>query len=302
MPSIFWTGRLSPLLKMMVNFSNVIAWITGNARDTAAMRQRIKNGYNRTVTDDVTRYDEVGIEHYTKISQVLLEKISLRGKTVLDIGCGTGILSFLALQRNAAKVVCGDISEYMLGQCEKKANALGYKSNEIEFRQFEANSLPFGKNTFDIVMSGMVLGLIPNQKDAVAEMIRVLKPGGTIGIATHGPELYFEACETTFKAIPLRLVFGYRVEFWPVQEKEISSMFSKAGLTDILTKRVMWTESFPDGGKAYDFFAATSSAWWYSKFPPDQVASLVRKVRRTFEQKDVKEITSDIVIGYGKKT
>jgi len=41
----------------MVDFSNVIAWITGNARDTGAINQQIKNGYNGTYTDDITRYD-----------------------------------------------------------------------------------------------------------------------------------------------------------------------------------------------------------------------------------------------------
>jgi len=57
MPSVFGTGKLSPLLKIMVDFSNVIAWITGNARDTGAINQQIKNGYNGTYTDDITRYD-----------------------------------------------------------------------------------------------------------------------------------------------------------------------------------------------------------------------------------------------------
>jgi len=42
MPPIFWTGKLSPMMKFVVNFSNAVAWVTGNARNAAAMKQRTK--------------------------------------------------------------------------------------------------------------------------------------------------------------------------------------------------------------------------------------------------------------------
>ena len=65
MPPVFWTGKLSPTTKFMVNSSNLIAWITGNARNTSAMKHRIRTGYEGAVTDDVTRYDDVGLAQLT---------------------------------------------------------------------------------------------------------------------------------------------------------------------------------------------------------------------------------------------
>ena len=301
MPSIFWTGKLSPMTKLTVNLSNALAWVTGNARDTAAMKQRTKMGYDGAVTDNVTRYDELGLEHYTIISKALLEGTEVQGKVVLDVGCGTGILSFLSLEHGAAKVICCDLSDYMLSRCKEKAKALGYAFSRIDFRQLDAESLPFESNTFDAVISGMVLGLIPNQQNAIAEMVRVLKPGGTLSISTHGPELYYEACEATFKAMPKSLVLGYRVEFWPRHEKDIARMFSMSGLINVSTRRLTWKENFADGGKAYDFFASTSSAWWYSKFPLDKIAPISRKIRRAFERKPIRQITTDIILGHGRK-
>jgi ubiquinone/menaquinone biosynthesis C-methylase UbiE len=301
MPSLFWTGKLSPMTKFTVNLSNALAWVTGNARDTAAMKQRTKMGYDGAVTDNVTRYDELGLEHYTNISKALLEGTEVQGKVVLDVGCGTGILSFLLIEKGAVKVVCGDLSEYMLSQCIKKANLLGYGPDRIDFRQLDAESLPFDSNSFYAVTSGMVLGLVPNQRNVVAEMVRVLKPGGILSISTHGPQLYYEACETTFRAVPKGLVLGYRVEFWPRKEKEISHMFSEAGLIDVITRQLTWKHSFEDGGKAYDFFSSTSSAWWYSKFPPDKIISVSQKIRDAFERKPVREITMDVILAYGHK-
>jgi len=142
MPAVFWTGKLSPVTRLMANSSNLIAWITGNARNTSAMKRRIKTGYEGGVTDDVTRYDDVGLAQYTDIAKALLEGISLRGKTVLDVGCGTGIQSFLALEGGAARVVGGDLSDYMLGQGRKKAKIRGYSPEQIEFQQMDAESLP----------------------------------------------------------------------------------------------------------------------------------------------------------------
>ncbi len=301
MPSIFWTGRLSPGLRLLVNFSNAIAWATGSARDAAAMKQRIKKGYEGAVTDDLTRYDELGSEHYTRISKALLEGVDLQGKAVLDVGCGTGILSFLALERGAARVTCGDLSQYMLSWCGRKASALGYESSRTDFRQLDADSLPFASNTFDAVISGMVLGLLPDQQGALAEMARVLKPGGSLCLSTHGPDLYFEACETTFRAMPKGLTLGYRIEFWPRLERDISRMFAKAGLLDVSTRRLTWTERFADGGKAYDFFASTSSAWWYSRLPPDKIAPVSQRIRSAFERRNTTAITTDVVLAYGRK-
>lgn len=301
MPSLFWTGKLSPMMKLTSDLSNALAWVTGNARDTAAMKRRIKMGYDGAVTDNVTRYDEFGLDHYTRISKELLEGTEVQEKVLLDVGCGTGILSLLALEQGAAKVMCCDMSEYMLGRCKEKAKALHYPFGRIDFRQVDAESLPFESDSFDAVISGMVLGLIPNQEDAITEMVRVLKPGGTLSISTHGPELCHEACEATLKALPKIRVFGYRVEFWPRDERDIARMFSMSGLLDVSTRRLTWKEDFADGNKAYDFFASTSSAWWYSRFPPEKIAPISQKVRCAFERTPIRKMTADVILAHGRK-
>ena len=129
MPTVFWTGKLSLSMKLMVNISNALAWISGNARDTAAMKQRMKLGYEGACTEHVTRYDDLGLEHYTKIARELLKRVDLRGKEVLDVGCGTGILSFLALEQGAVKVFGG----VHAGPVSNKGNRTGLQRESGRF-------------------------------------------------------------------------------------------------------------------------------------------------------------------------
>ncbi len=301
LPTIFWTGKLSLAMKLMVDGNNILAWLTGNARDAGAMKSRVRQGYDGAFSEHVTRYDELGAEFQMKAATAQLEGVDLRGKEVLDVGCGTGIISLLALQKGAIKVVCGDISDYMLEVGRTKAARQGYGADRIDFRQLDAESLPFEDASFDFVMTGMTLGLLPDPEKAVTEMVRVLRPGGLLSVGAHGPEHYWEACEASFRAINKRYVLGYRLEFWPRKEKEVRRLLTEAGLVDIRTSRLTWRNTFKTGGEAYDFFAAISAAWWYAKVPPNKRDEETRKTRAYFERKGITKITDDIILAYGRK-
>jgi len=301
MPTIFWTGKLSLPMLLMVNTNNILAWLTGNVRDTAAMKNRVKQGYDGAFSEHVNRYDELGAEFQTKSATAQLEGVDLQDKVVLDVGCGTGVISLLTLQKGAAKVVCGDISNYMLEVGRIKADRQGYGPERIDFRQLDAESLPFEDTSFDFVVTGMTLGLLPDQEQAVKEMVRVLRPGGHLSVGAHGPEHYWEACDASFRVINKRYVLGYRLEFWPRKEEEVRRLLMDAGLDDIRSRRLTWRNTFKTGGEAYDFFAAISSNWWYAKVPPIKRDEETRKTRDYFVRKGIVKITDDIILAYGRK-
>ncbi len=288
-------------MKLMANINSLIALIAGNASNTAAMKRRTKLGYEGACTDHVTHYDEFGLEHYTKIAAALLEGVDLRDREVLDVGCGTGIVSTLLLKQGAARLTCGDASEYMLGQCRNKIMAQAGGGEKADFRQLDAESLPYEDKSFDVVVSGMLLGLVPNQQKVVAEMARVLRPGGLLALSTHGPECWWEAGDAAFRAIPKRYTLGYRIEYWPRKGIEIQRMLLKAGLAAVQIRKLFWQDKFDSGGKVYDFFAAVSASWWNTKFPPDKIEEISKKTRDYFECNKVTQITHDIILAYGRK-
>ena len=301
MPPVFWTGKLTKSMLLLVNLSNGIAWISGNTRTTTAMKERVKQGYNGAFSSHVEKYDKLGLAFQLRSARMQLDEIDFTGKEVLDVGCGTGVSSFIALEKGASKVVCGDISQYMLDSARKKVATSGYNEKRVGFRQLDAESLPFEKDTFDVSMTGMTLGLLPDQKKAVTEMTRVTRPGGLVSVGAHGPEHYWEAIDASLRAVTKRYVLGYRLEWWPRQDVEIEKMLIQAGLTNTRTFRAVWRNDFPSGGQAYDFFASISASYWYANFPSDKIAVDSEKTRAFFERKGVTRITDDVIFAYGTK-
>ncbi|MEL6159291.1 MAG: methyltransferase domain-containing protein [Cyanobacteria bacterium J06554_11] len=98
---------------------------------------------------------------------------------VLDVGCGTGELARLLLEQNPHQTIVGiDISELMLVQARQKLRNF----EQVTFEQASASALPISDNTFEVVVSANAFHYFPEPEKALAEMRRVLKPGGEIVI------------------------------------------------------------------------------------------------------------------------
>jgi SAM-dependent methyltransferase len=98
------------------------------------------------------------------------------GERILDVGCGTGSLTFLIPAR--AKVAAIEAIDYE----EQFVEALRRRNTDprISARQGDACALPFGDNQFDRALSMLVLHFVSDAHRAVAEMRRVVRPGGVV--------------------------------------------------------------------------------------------------------------------------
>ena len=105
------------------------------------------------------------------------------GDHVLDIATGTG-WSARNVARSGASVVGVDIAAELLAAARKLSGAF---PNKIDFQQADAEALPFADAAFDGVISTFGVMFAANQEEAAAEMVRVLRPGGRLVIASWVP-------------------------------------------------------------------------------------------------------------------
>jgi ubiquinone/menaquinone biosynthesis C-methylase UbiE len=129
---------------------------------------------------------------YLQMVRTVIEEAELQsGEAVLEVGCGSGVLArWLARRTSGRNRISGvDINSYLLREATALARQEGLES-AIEFREGNAEALPFPDNSFDVVMSVTVI----EEADAdrmLAEIVRVTKPSGRIAVIARALDMAF---------------------------------------------------------------------------------------------------------------
>jgi len=119
------------------------------------------------------------------VGETLAEAADIRaGERVIDIAAGNGNASLAAAHR-FARVTSTDYVPALLEKGRARAEAEGL---QIDFREADAEALPFGDASFDVALSTFGVMFAPDQQRCVREMMRVVRPGGRIGIASWTAE------------------------------------------------------------------------------------------------------------------
>lgn len=128
---------------------------------------------------------------FAPVTAALIEDARItEGQSVLDVAGGAGEPTLTIAKRvgTLGSVACTDAVAEMVAAAENEARRLGLTN--IEFRQCAADSLPFEKDSFDAVVSRLGVMFFPDPLGALRDMLRVLKPGGSISLAVwHKSEL-----------------------------------------------------------------------------------------------------------------
>jgi ubiquinone/menaquinone biosynthesis C-methylase UbiE len=119
------------------------------------------------------------------VGPVLVEACGVTpGQRVLDVAAGTGNVAIRAAEAGA-EVVASDLTPENFEAGRREARARGV---ELEWVEGDAESLPFGDGQFDVVTSSFGVMFAPDHRRAAGELLRVCRPGGTIGMANFTPD------------------------------------------------------------------------------------------------------------------
>lgn len=119
------------------------------------------------------------------VGETLCEALDLRsGQNVLDVAAGNGNIA-LAAARRWCEVTATDYVPALLERAVERANA---ERLNLTFREADAEALPFADGSFDAVVSTFGVMFTPDQERAAAELLRVCRSGGKIGLANWTPE------------------------------------------------------------------------------------------------------------------
>jgi ubiquinone/menaquinone biosynthesis C-methylase UbiE len=220
------------------------------------------------------------------VAEELAEELEIvADERVLDVACGSGNGALAAARRAWGNTVGVDFVPALLERGRERAAA---ERLEIEFVEGDAAELPFEDGEFDVVMSIFGVMFAPEQERAAAELLRVCKPGGRIGIASWVPD---GPISDMFKMLtkyapPPPPDFKPPV-LWGTEER-VRDLFGD-GIADLRVERVTSRQSFRSADHYLDFFRAyfgpVKKA--FEAAGPDHEEELATELRAHLERSNV---------------
>lgn len=185
-----------------------------------------------------TAYDEYVTAGESELAEAGLRLAGLRpGELFLDVAAGTGGLS-LPAARLGAKVLATDWSASMVELFEARAVAEGL---DAAGRVMDCHALDLPDDAFDVTGSQFGVMLVPDQAQALREMVRVTRPGGRVLLIAYGDPARFEALHV-FVAAAQALVPAFEgppedeplLEFQVADPAVMQQRLTEAGLTNVV--------------------------------------------------------------------
>src|SRR5262245_10581038 len=147
--------------------------------------------WNQAFSAAAEHFDADPVSFFARFGAELVARCTVTAdERVLDVGCGTGHAALAAANvvGPGGSVVGADLSVPLLEVARAKARA-GSVSH-VEFVEGDFRALGFPDGAFDAVLCSFAIFLVPDMPGALAELWRMVAPGGRLGVTSWGPELF----------------------------------------------------------------------------------------------------------------
>jgi SAM-dependent methyltransferase len=207
----------------------------------------------------------------------------------LDVGCGNGAFTEMIVERCAPISVQGiDPSEHQLAYARTRPTL-----HVAQFRQGDAMALPFPDHTFDVAVMPLVIFFVPDPSEGVAEMTRVVSPGGIVAAYVWdmvGGGFPYEALHEEIRGL------GFEVPVPPSQDASridvMSELWSGAGLEAIETREITVQRTFANFDDYWTtILGGASVAATLAAMASEELAILKERMRKVLPEDGDGQIT-----------
>jgi ubiquinone/menaquinone biosynthesis C-methylase UbiE len=228
--------------------------------------------------DDGAAYERMMGVWSRLAGEIFLDWLAPRpGLKWIDVGCGNGAFTDLVIARNAPAEIKGvDPSDGQLAYARTRRG-----TEMADFHKGDAMALPFPDTSFDVAIMALVIFFVPDPAKGVAEMVRVVAPGGTVAAYAWdilGGGFPLQPVQTELRAMGFSPARPPSFEASTIEA--LQKLWTEAGLVEVETRRIAVRRSFVNLDDFWDAVAAAPTLGeLFAKMPPDDLAGLKAQVR-----------------------
>lgn len=256
----------------------------GSPGDPAAVTARVA----RLFEELAPVYDSSGVEFFGPMARRLVQLLAPRpGERALDIGCGRGAASLPMAEAVGpdGAVTAADLVPAMVQAVSDDALRLGVRNLSTIVMDAAAPAVP--RETYDLVAAAAVLFLLPDPREALSRWLRLLKPGGRIGVTTFGEQdPTWAAVDTLFAPYRPAGSLGPRStgEQGPFAgADDVNGLLVECGAVDVRTRTEPVRLSMADAEQWRAFTMTTGQRLAWGRVPADERDQLFRRARFLLE-------------------
>ncbi len=230
-------------------------------------------------------YPSLATDLISTLGPILVDACGVRsGDRVLDVAAGAGNAAIPAALAGA-EVVASDLTPELFEAGRRQAATWGA---ELEWTEGDAEALPFGDGDFDTVLSCVGVMFAPHHQASADEIVRVCRPGGTIGLLSWTPEGFIGQMFAAMKPYAPPPPPGAQPPPLWGSEAHVRDLFGDR-VTDVVTrKQTVRIDRFAEGIDLRDYFkeryGPTISVYQAIADDPDKVAALDRDLALLVER------------------
>jgi ubiquinone/menaquinone biosynthesis C-methylase UbiE len=245
------------------------------------------------------RFDAAPLAFWERYGRRTVERLQLRvGARVLDVCCGTGASAVPAAQAVGApgSVIAVDLAEELLKLGRAKAAAAGL--SWLEFRRGDMTALAFPAHHFEAVVCVFGVFFVPDMERQVAELWRLVRPGGQLAITTWGPDMFgpgYELWLTAVRRIRPDLYSAFNPWDRITTPQAVQKLFADAGIPGV---DVLAEDGYQPLRSPEDFWTIALGSglrWTIDQMGPEAARAVKQEVLSALATRGIDRVTTNVI-------